>query len=370
MKLIPLVDLQAQYQNIQYEVEQALRKVMNKSSFVGGPVLAEFEREFADFCQAKACVGVGNGTDAIYLALHALGIGPGDEVITVANTFIATSESITRTGATPIFVDVDEQTLLMNMDELESAISPRTKAIIPVHLYGQSCDMDKVMSVAQRHNLKVIEDAAQAHGAEWKGRRVGAIGHAGCFSFYPGKNLGAYGDGGAVVSNDEDLIQHIRMLANHGRDEKYTHMMEGLNSRLDTMQAAILLVKLRHLDDWNALRRMHAQRYMETLSTTPLILPLVRPEAKPVWHLFVVRCRERSLLQDALKRENIATGIHYPIPLHHQPAYNYLCQSTTTLTVTEKAAKEILSLPMYPELSDKELNITSEIIRDSLSPIP
>jgi dTDP-4-amino-4,6-dideoxygalactose transaminase len=355
MKNIPLVGLFDQYQTIKPEIDGAIENIITSSAFVGGQEVRSFESEFAAYCETKACVGVGNGTDALYLTLRAMGIGPGDEVITVAHTFIATSEAISMTGARPVFVDIKEDTMLMDPALLEPAITPRTKAIVPVHLYGQPCDMDAIMEKAERHGLKVIEDAAQAHGARWRGRRAGSIGDAACFSFYPGKNLGAFGDGGAVVSQDEELIERIRMLANHGRLEKYTHKMEGVNSRLDGLQAAVLRVKLRHLDEWNQSRRRHADFYFETLSSSELRMPVVDKNAQPVWHLFVVRVADREAFQQKLKDEGIATGIHYPVPLHCQPAYQDFKIPLGTLPVTEKVSGEVVSLPMYPELTSAEL---------------
>lgn len=361
--MIPLVDLKAQYRSIQTELDAAMQAVLDRTAFIGGEDLQQFEAEFAAYCGSKSCVGVGNGTDALYLALRALGIGSGDEVITVAHTFIATAEAISQTGARPVFVDIREDTMLIDPDAVEAAITPRTRAIIPVHLYGQPCDMDRLLEIAKHHNLKVIEDAAQAHGARWRGRRVGALGDAACFSFYPGKNLGAYGDAGAVVSQDEDLIERVRMLANHGRLEKYTHQMEGVNSRLDGLQAAILRVKLRYLDSWNAARQQHAAHYVEALKDSGLILPVVHPEAESVWHLFVVRVSEREKFQARLKEQGISTGIHYPLPLHQQPAYQYLGVATGTLPVTEKVASEIVSLPMYAELTEEQVEKISEAVK-------
>jgi dTDP-4-amino-4,6-dideoxygalactose transaminase len=354
---IPLVGLFDQYQTIKPKIDAAIQNVITKSAFIGGEEVRSFENEFASYCEANACVGVGNGTDALYLTLRALGIGPGDEVITVAHTFIATAEAISMTGALPIFVDVREDTMLMDAAKIEAAITPRTKAIVPVHLYGQSCDMDAIVQIARKHNLKVIEDAAQAHGGRWRGQRVGSIGDAATFSFYPGKNLGAFGDAGAVVSQDEALIEHVRMLANHGRLEKYTHKMEGVNSRLDALQAAILRVKLRYLDEWNSRRRAHADFYLDSLSQSEFRPQAVNPNAEPVWHLFVVRVSERESLQKRLKDEGIATGIHYPVPLHVQPAYQNRQIPLGSLPVTEAAANQVVSLPMYPELSEAQLEL-------------
>jgi len=362
MNKIPLVGLLDQYRTIKPEIDKAIAGVIEKSAFVGGEDLRLFESEFAAYCEAKACVGVGNGTDALYLTLRALEIGPGDEVITVAHTFIATSEAISMTGARPVFVDIKEDTMLMDPAVLEAAITPRTKAIVPVHLYGQPCEMDAIMEIASRHDLKVVEDAAQAHGARWRGRRVGSIGDAATFSFYPGKNLGALGDAGAVVSNDEELIERVRMLANHGRLEKYTHKMEGVNSRLDGLQAAVLRVKLRHLDEWNESRRRHADFYLDAFTNGGLRPPTFHPDTLPVWHLFVVRVANREAFQQRLKEAGIATGVHYPVRLHVQPAYEHFDLPRGTLPVTEKASSEVVSLPMYPELTTTQLETIINVI--------
>lgn len=352
---VPLVDLYAQYLSIKPDVDTAIERTIARSAFIGGEELRSFESEFAKYCEAAACVGVGNGTDALYLTLRALGIGAGDEVITVAHTFTATAEAISSIGARPVFVDIKPDTMLMDPDLIESAITPRTRAIIPVHIYGQPCEMDRIMEIARRHGLKVIEDAAQAHGARWRGRRVGSIGDVACFSFFPGKNLGAYGDAGGVVSRDEDLIRRIRMLANHGRMDKYVHQIEGVNSRLDNLQAAILRVKLRRLDIWNAARERHAQRYCEILSNCGVILPVVHPEVETVWHLFVIKVQDRDRLQAELNERGIAAGVHYPVPLHRQPAYQHLGIPEGALPVTEQVAPHILSLPMYPELTEDQI---------------
>ena len=364
---VPLCDLYAQYLTIKPDVDAAIERTIVHSAFIGGKELRAFEVEFADYCEAKACVGVGNGTDALYLALRALGVGAGDEVITVAHTFIATAETITLTGARPIFVDIREDTMLMDPDALEAAITPRTRAIVPVHLYGQPCDMDRIMEVARRYQLKVIEDAAQAHGARWRGKRAGSFGDAACFSFYPGKNLGAYGDGGVVVSQDETLIHRIRMLANHGRTDKYIHEIEGVNSRLDGLNAAILRVKLRQLDAWNAVRRRHALQYMETLRGSGVMLPVVNADAESVWHLFVVRVPARDRIQARLNQQGIAAGVHYPVPLHRQPAYQHLRIADGALPITDRVAANIISLPMYPELSAEQITTVSRTLADAIS---
>lgn len=375
---IPFVDLHAQYEAIKPEIDAAIARVIANSSYIGGQEVRLFEKEFAYYCsvsgqqsstdggraleRALHCASCASGTDALQLTLHGLGIGPGDEVITVAHTFIATATAISWTGAKPVFVDILEDSMLMDPEALEAAITPRTRAIIPVHLYGQLCEMDRIVDIARRHGLKVIEDAAQAHGARWRGRRVGSFGDAACFSFYPSKNLGAYGDGGAVVSEDEDLIHRIRMLANHGRREKYLHEIEGVNSRLDGLQAAILRVKLRYLDEWNAARRRVAACYSEGLQASPVVLPTVHPDAVPVWHLFVVRVPDREQLQAHLKEEGIETGVHYPVPVHQQPAFRLLGIPRGAFPITERVATQVLSLPMYAELADSQVSQIAEAI--------
>jgi dTDP-4-amino-4,6-dideoxygalactose transaminase len=353
---IPLVDLYAQYLSIKPEIDEAIERVIASSAFIGGDQVRQLEVEFAEYCETAACASVGNGTDALHLALRALGIGSGDEVITVSHTFIATTEAISLVGARPVFVDIRKDTMLMDPGKLEEAVTPRTRAIVPVHLYGQPCEMDQIMDIAQRHGLKVIEDAAQAHGARWQGRRVGSFGDAACFSFYPGKNLGAYGDGGAVVSPDEDLIRQIRKLANHGRTQKYLHETEGTNSRLDGLQAAILRTKLRHLDSWNAARRQRAETYADALKAFKTTLPGIHPDGEHVWHLYVIRIPGRDHLQDHLRQVGIASGIHYPVPLHMQPACRYLEIPQGALPVTEEVASEILSLPMFAELTGHQID--------------
>jgi dTDP-4-amino-4,6-dideoxygalactose transaminase len=358
---IPLVDLKAQYAGIKSEIDAAVHRVLDETDFIGGSAVGEFERAFASYCGTKAAVGLANGTDALQLSLMALGIGAGDEVITAVNTFIATSEAITASGAKPVFVDNDPRTYTIDVAKIEEKITPRTKAIIPIHLYGQPAAMDAVNEIASRHHLTVIEDAAQAHGAMFRGLRVGTLGRIACFSFYPGKNLGAYGDAGAIATNDEDLAAKVRMLANHGRLKKYEHELEGYNSRLDTLQAAILLVKLRHLGEWTAQRQHVAAQYAKLLSGAPNITtPTVHPDATHVYHLYVVRVQQRERVQQALKAAGIATGIHYPIPLHLQPAYQYLGLHPGSYPVAERFAGEILSLPIYPELTADQVAFVSE----------
>jgi dTDP-4-amino-4,6-dideoxygalactose transaminase/carbonic anhydrase/acetyltransferase-like protein (isoleucine patch superfamily) len=360
---IPLVDLKAQYAGIKSEIDGAMQRVFDETDFINGSEVAEFEKSFAAFCGIESVIGVGNGTDALQIALQACGIGRGDEVITAVNTFIATSEGISAAGARPVFVDNDPQTYTIDVRKIEEKITPRTKAIIPVHLYGQPAAMDAVGEIAARNNLTVIEDAAQAHGARFKGTTVGNFGRLACFSFYPGKNLGAYGDAGAIATNDEVLAHKVRMLANHGRLKKYEHEMEGYNSRLDTLQAAILLVKLRHLGAWTEKRQRHAALYTKLLSSAPeIITPAVQPDATHVFHLYVVRVQQRDRVQQMLKDAGIATGIHYPIPLHLQPAYRHFGLPAGTFPVAERFAGEVLSLPMYPELTEEQIGFIAETL--------
>jgi dTDP-4-amino-4,6-dideoxygalactose transaminase len=353
---IPLVDLKAQYSSIKPEIDAAVQRVLDETDFISGSAVTEFEKSFAAYCGARSAVGLANGTDALQLSLLALGVGRGDEVITAVNTFIATSEAISATGAQPVFIDNDPQTYTIDVKKIEEKISPRTKAIIPIHLYGQPAAMDAINEIAARHNLVVIEDAAQAHGASFNGKTVGTLGRLACFSFYPGKNLGAYGDAGAIVTNDEALANKVRMLANHGRLKKYEHEIEGYNSRLDTLQAAILSVKLRRLRAWTEKRRQNASTYSQLLARAAnIVTPVVHPDSLHVFHLYVVRVQHREKVQQALKEAGIATGIHYPIPLHMQPAYKHLGIPTGSYPVAERFAGEILSLPMYPELTGDQI---------------
>ena len=361
---IQLVDLKAQYETIKQDVDSVIHDVVSETAFIGGEYIKKFEVSFAQFCGAKHCIGVGNGTDALFIALKTLGIGAGDEVITVANSFIATSEAITQTGARAVFVDINPQTYNIDTDKIEKKITSRTKAIIPVHLYGQPVDMDPILALAKKHDLKIVEDAAQAHGAAYKGKTIGSLGDMACFSFYPGKNLGAYGDAGAIVTSDDVLAKKARMFANHGRIGKYDHEMEGVNSRLDGLQAAILGVKLRHLDAWSEARRKNAYLYNEYLQGTDLATPIEIPNVKAVYHLYVVRTNkeQRSDLQAHLKAKGISTGIHYPIALPNLKAYAYLNHTKNDFPEATKASEEILSLPMYPELTESQIKfITDEI---------
>ena len=360
---IPLVDLKAQYQSIRGEIDAAVRHVLETTAFIMGPDVAEFEREFARFCGAKHAIGVASGTDALHLTLRACDVGPGDEVITTPFTFIATAEAISMCGARPVFVDIDPRTYNLDVSLVEEAISPRTKAILPVHLYGQPADVDPLLDIARRHSLFLVEDAAQAHGAGYRGRRVGTLADAACFSFYPGKNLGAYGDAGAVTTDDAELAATVRMLRDHGRRDKYEHLLIGFGSRLDTLQAAVLRVKLPHLEDWNARRRAIAARYDELLEGTRVARPLRPDWADPVYHLYVVRTADRAQLQRRLKEAGISSGVHYPIPLHLQPAYRGLGYAPGAFPHAERAAAEVLSLPVFPELSDDDVGRVAASVR-------
>ena len=360
---VPFVDLNAQYHSISEEIDGAIKAVINDSAFIGGYYVKLFEEAFAAYCQAKHCVGVGNGTDAIYLALRALGIGPGDEVITVANSFIATAEAITLTGARVVFVDCDSETYNVDVEKVPAAITPRTKAIVPVHLYGQPADMDALQQIVEKHGLFLVEDAAQAHGAEIGGHRVGSFGKVACFSFYPGKNLGAYGDAGAIVTDDEALALRCRMIANHGRIQKYDHDFEGINSRLDGIQGAILHAKLGHLEVWTEKRRSRAALYNELLRGSGVFTPIVATEKRHVYHLYVVRLTDREAVQTALKDAGIATGVHYPIALPALAAYRYLGHRPEDFPIASRYAAEILSLPMFPEMTDEQVAYVCDLLR-------
>jgi dTDP-4-amino-4,6-dideoxygalactose transaminase len=360
---ISLIDLRAQYLSIKNEIDQAIAGVIADTSFVGGKYVKRFEEEFAKFCRAKHCVGCGNGTDALYIVLRAMGIGKGDEVITVANSFIATSEAITMTGARIVFVDCDPSTYNIDVVKIEAAITERTKAILPVHLYGHPAEMSLIDEIACKHGLFVIEDAAQAHGAECNGRRVGTLGNAACFSFYPSKNLGAYGDGGAIVTDDEKLATKCQMIANHGRIKKYDHEIEGLNSRLDGLQAAILLAKLGHLEEWTEKRERNALRYKQLLKDTDIILPVELPGFRHVYHSFVIRIKNRDAVRAYLGDNEIETGIHYPIALPNLAAYGYLGHKPQDFPVATQFSKEVLSLPMYPELTEIQIDYVCEHLK-------
>ncbi len=348
--MIPFVDLRAQYRAIKSEIANAIDTVLDSGQFVLGTEVREFEREFAAYCETDYAVGVSNGTSALHLALLAAGIGPGDEVITVPFTFVATVAAIIYTGARPVLVDIDPATFTIDTNLIERAITPQTRAILPVHLYGQPADMDPILEIAARHGLVVIEDAAQAHGAEYKGRRAGSIGDLGCFSFYPGKNLGAYGEGGAITTNSTQLARSIAMLRDWGSERKYEHRLKGFNFRLEELQAAILRVKLRHLEQWTDARRAHAAQYDAELADGSVQEPNQMPWARHVYHIYAVRTSRRRAAQHAFQARGIHYGIHYPIPVHLQEAYADLGYRAGDFPQAERAATEVLSLPLYPEL--------------------
>ena len=363
---IPLVDLKAQYNSIKDEVDSAIQRVVDSTNFIMGDEVESFERGFAEFCGVKHAIGISSGTDAIHLALLACGVQPGDEVITTAFTFTATAEAIIMAGAKPVFVDIDPRTYNLDPQKVEAAITAKTSAFLPVHLYGQPVDLAPMLEIANRHGIKLIEDAAQAHGAKYNGQMIGGFGDAACFSFYPGKNLGAYGDAGAVVTNSDEIASQIRLLHDHGRRDKYEHLIVGFGNRLDALQAAILRAKLPHLADWNRHRQKCAEFYQRALAGKGLELPYVLPNAEPVWHQFVVRSTRREEIQAHLKSKGIATGVHYPIPLHLQPAYKDK-NNLRSLPHSELAAHEVFSLPMYPELTEVQLSEIVDALVEVLS---
>ncbi len=361
---VPFVDLRANYQSIKSDADAAVLGVMERCDFILGKSISEFESAFADFCGTQYCVGVDSGYSALEMILRGYGIGPGDEVITQANTFAATALAIASVGARPVLVDVDEKTYMLDPTQLEAAITPATKAIMPVHLYGQPADMDPIMETARKHGLLVIEDACQAHGALYKGRRTGSLGDAAAFSFYPAKNLGAYGDGGAVVTNDPNLAEQIGWLRNVGQRAKNDHAVKGFNHRLDTLQAAVLKVKLSHLDEWNKGRAIAAEIYNETMAEMSVITPQASPDVQHVYHLYVIRVAGRDALADCMKAAGVGTGIHYPTPIHLQPAFQDLGYSQGSFPVTEKLCGQILSLPMYPEIQPEAIQYVANVVRD------
>ena len=361
---VPFVDLGVQYRSIAAEVDDAISKVIQEADFILGREVRLFEEEFAEFCDASYAVGVDSGTSALELALRAFDIGPGDEVITAANSFIASALGISHAGAKPVLVDVDPYTYTLDVTALERAITRRTKAIIPVHLYGHPAHMGPIRQLADKHGLVVIEDACQAHGARYKGKRVGSLGHAAAFSFYPGKNLGAYGDGGIVVTKDRKIANRLQMLRNYGQKEKYKHLFRGYNRRLDTMQAAILRVKLRYLEKWNAARRWNAKLYQKHLEGSGVVVPGEAGGAESVWHLYVIRAEQRDALKNHLINKGINASIHYPTPIHLQPAYQDLGYERGDFPVTEAYADRILSLPMYGELTDRQIEFVSQTVSE------
>ena len=382
MNTIPPVDLSQQYQTISEEANAAVLQVLTSGRYINGPVVEAFEQQLGQYIGAAYCLGCNSGTDALFLALRALKIGPGDEVITTPFTFIATAETISAVGATPVFVDIDPQTFNFDLEQIEAAITERTKAIIPVHLFGQPVDLTRLMAIAQTHNLKVIEDCAQAAGAEWAGQKVGSIGHIGCFSFFPTKNLGACGDGGAVTTNDPALADAIRMLRDHGRRTGYYHEKIGVNSRLDALQAAILQVKLRHLDSWNAHRRTAAEYYRKLLSQlSTVIAPVEIENSQHSWNYYTIRLTSessspqsdeknpsllREQVQHQMRQQGVICMVYYPIPLHLQPVYTNLGHPPGSFVAAEQAAHQVLSLPMFPELSTEQQEKVVYSLKDSL----
>jgi dTDP-4-amino-4,6-dideoxygalactose transaminase len=363
---VPFLELKAQYQGIKAEVDEAMARVVGECGFIGGAEVKGFEEAFAAYLGASSCIGVGNGTDALEIALEALELPAGSEVIVPANSFIATSEAVTRSGLRVVFCDCDPETYTLSISDAASKITPATKAIIPVHLYGQPCDMEGVRRLADSHGLKVIEDCAQAHGATFHGKRIGTLGDVAAFSFYPGKNLGAYGDGGAMVTSNEELATRCRMIANHGRISKYDHEFEGRNSRLDALQAAVLRVKLGHLEEWTESRRRNAARYTELLQGMEVVTPVERPGLRHVYHLYVVRVEERDRVQARLKEAGIETGVHYPIPLPFLQAYRRLGHREEDFPVAAAYHGKLLSLPMFPELSGEQIERVCEALRQAL----
>jgi len=364
---IPLVDLKAQYRKIKDEIDPVIQAIITNATFIGGKPVADFERDFASFCEAGHAVGAASGTAALHLALCAAKVQPGDEVITVSHTFIATAEVARLCGATVRLVDIDPQTYCMDPASLETAISERTRVVIPVHLYGHPADMDEILTIARKHDLTVIEDAAQSHGARYKGRRVGSIAKIATFSFYPGKNLGAYGDAGAVTVAEEETAQLVTMLANHGRSEKYGHLLEGFNYRLDALQAAVLQVKLRHLEQWSERRRQIAARYAELLTGVEEVTrPYVSSDVEPVFHLYVVQVPDRDRVTTYLREQGVMAQLHYPIPLHLQPAYEHLGMKRGSLPVTEAVADRCISLPVYPEMTDEQVETVATTLKEAL----
>ena len=361
---VPYLDLRAQYQSIKPEIDAAIARVLESSHFVLGAEVADFEQEFANYCGVADCIALNSGTSALHLALLSAGVGPDDEVITVPFTFVASVAAILYTGARPVLVDVDPRSFTMNPAAIEAAVTRRTKAILPVHLYGQPADMDPILEMAQRHNLIVIEDAAQAHGATYKGRPAGSLGDIACFSFYPTKNLGACGEGGAVTTDNAEYARTIRMLRDWGQDRKYHHVLRGFNYRMESMQGAILRVKLRHLDRWTRARRAAANKYNRLLADCGAVLPTEMPWGQHVYHIYTMRTENRDGLQTALHGEGIQTAVHYGLPVHLQPAYAELGYSNGAFPQSEKAAKEVLSLPLYPEITDTQIeNVAQAVTR-------
>lgn len=364
---IPFGDLKRQYDNLREPIDRATQDVYSSGWFVLGQQVQRFEAEFAAYCDAKHGIGVGSGTEAIHLALLACGVAPGDEVITVSNTCVPTLSAISFTGAVPVFVDIDAATYTIDPDRIEERITPKTKAIVPVHLYGQCADMDPILEIAARHNLVVVEDCAQATGAKYKGRMAGTMGHAGAFSFYPSKNLGAFGDGGLVLTNDATIADRVVKLRNYGQEKRYYHSIKGFNSRLDELQAAILSAKLPYLDEWNDRRRQIANRYHQAFASLDIVCPVEAPDRLHVYHLYVIRVPQREQFQAFLAEKGIGTIIHYPVPVHLQASYSEYRDQATYLPITEQQKGDIISLPLYPELTDDEVNYVIEMVVQAMA---
>jgi dTDP-4-amino-4,6-dideoxygalactose transaminase len=363
---VPFLDLKAQFAEIGGEILEAFRDVAEGGTYVLGPRVAQFEAAFAAHVEAKHCVAVNSGTSALHLALIGAGVGPGDEVITVPMTFVATCWAVSYVGAGPVFVDVDPETYTMDARQVEARITPKTRALLPVHLYGQPADLSPLLEIGRRHGIPVIEDAAQAHGAEYRGRRAGSIGQSGCFSFYPGKNLGALGEGGAVVTDDDGLAARLRALRDHAQERRYHHSELGFNYRMDALQGAALGIKLRHLPRWTEARRRLAVRYRERLDGLPLVLPTEADDRRHVWHLFVVLHPRRDQIRASLEARGVQTGLHYPVPVHLQPAYAGLCGRLGDYPVAERIGRECLSLPLFPEMTDDQQDRVVDALRDAL----
>lgn len=362
-KPIPLVDLKANYEPLKDEIQHAWDEVLSGMRLFLGPNVQAFEKEFAAYCGVNHAIGASDGTNALHLALRACGIGQGDEVITVSHTFIATGEAILLSGASPVFVDINPKTFNMDIEQVESQITPRTRAILPVHLYGQCAEMDEIMDIARRHNLFVIEDACQAHGTTYKGRKAGSLGHMAAFSFYFTKNLGAYGEGGMITTSDDELARKVRLLRDHGSETRYYHDELGWNARLDELQAAVLRIKLPHLDEWNKKRRQMASLYNQLLSDADVLTPFEAPDRRHIYHLYVIRTKQRDALRSFLNDQGIGTGIHYPVPIHMQKAFKFLGYNSGDFPVTEAITADILSLPMYAELTEQQVESVTNAIK-------
>ena len=364
---VPFLDLRVQHEPLMPELLEAFREVTEASAFAGGPYVERFEREFAQFCGTKHALGVGSGTDALWLSLLALGVGPGDEVITTPNSFMATAEAISLCGAHPVFVDIEEQTYTMDPAQLEAAITLRTQAIVPVHIFGQMADMDRIQAIALRHGTPVVEDACQAHGAEYKGKKAGSLGATGCFSFYPGKNLGAFGEAGGVTTNEADLCHRIQMLRDHGQAAKNSHSAIGWNARMDGIQAAVLSLKLRRLEAANSARRTHAELYHSLLADEPrVVCPATASPNLHVYHIFAVRVQDRDGVMQRMAARGVKCSVHYPLPIHLQQAYSFLGLKAGSFPVAERCTREFLSLPMYPELTPEQIELVVSALKESL----